>query len=76
MATAKTLDKEVSVYDRPQRPAVMPADAPDSPVLPDVPDSPGVQEALAAEKTADARAGDDPPGGLPEGIPHGDKRRG
>lgn len=76
MATAKTIDKEVSVNDRPQRPAVMPADAPDSPVLPDVPDSPGVQKALAEEKSGNPGQRRVPPGGFPEGIPHGAPRSG
>lgn len=50
MATAKILDMEASKRERPQRPDVMPAGAPSSPVLPDLPDTPGDKQALAAER--------------------------
>jgi hypothetical protein len=74
MATAKALDKEASAGERPQRPAVAPAAAPHSPILPDPPDTPGVKQALEAERgRSDSHV---PPGGLPEGIPHADRRPG
>lgn len=77
MANAKALDMEASKGERPQRPDVMPAGAPHSAVLPDLPDTPGDKMALAAERRrgekADRRT---PAGGLPEGIPHGDRNPG
>jgi hypothetical protein len=73
MATAKALDKEASVGERPQRPAVTPSAAPDSPILPDPPDTPAVKQALEAERRQDSHV---PPGGLPEGIPHADRNPG
>lgn len=71
MATAKYLDREVAPGERPQRPAVPPAEAPDSLVMPDTPLTPGETRALEEEK--DEREGRVPDGGLPDGIPHGDE---
>lgn len=71
MATAKYLDREVSPGERPLRPAVPPAQAPDSPVMPDTPLTPG--EAKALEEERDGQDGRVPDGGLPDGIPHGDE---
>jgi hypothetical protein len=75
MATAKTLDKETSHGDQPDRPAMSPPGAPASPVLPDPPETPAVKQALEDERRQDAD-GRVPAGGLPDGIPHGDKRPG
>jgi hypothetical protein len=76
MANAKALDMEASIGERPQRPDVMAAGVPNSPVLPDVPDTPGDKRALVNEQCKAASADGTPPGGLPDGIPHGDRNPG
>jgi hypothetical protein len=76
MATARILDMEASAGQRPQRPDVLPSGAPDSAVLPDVPLTSGEKEALRREDLEEAGRERIPAGGLPEGIPHGDRRPG
>ena len=46
MATARILDQEASIGQRPQRPDVLPPGAPDSAVHPDVPDTTVEKDAL------------------------------
>jgi hypothetical protein len=76
MATAKILDLEASAGQRPQRPDLLPAGAPDSAVLPEVPPTAAEKEALESERRGDTQRQRIPAGGLPEGSPHGDRRPG
>lgn len=73
MANAKSLDQEASDNERPQRPARMPAGAPDSPVLPDSAPTDAEKQALEAERRRSDGEGRLPAGGLPEHILHGDR---
>jgi hypothetical protein len=73
MATAKILDMEASPHDRPERPAIPPAGAPNSPVWPDVPDTPGEKRALEAERLLAERGDVTPRDGTSGDIPHGDR---
>ena len=76
MARAITLDMEASTGQRPQRPDVLPAGAPDSEVLPDVPPTTAERNALERERREQPGRPRIPAGGLPEGIPHGDAQPG
>jgi hypothetical protein len=76
MATARILDMEASAGERPQRPDAMPAGAPGSPIFPDVRNTSAEMQALAAERRRGELADRVPVGGLPDGIPHGDRNPG
>jgi hypothetical protein len=71
MAKTTNLDQEASVGERPRRQNALPPGAPNSAILPDPPAKPGNKSTLETEREARV-----PPGGLPDGIPHGDRNPG